>query len=116
MRHEHSFQPEYIVRTTSRRTGQPACGCRNCEVHLSDKVEHAIAYAVLSACTCFWLGRRRLIAGILVTVGYGALLEIVQALSGTGRTASFLDGGANLIGACLGAGMAWMVAKAASAR
>ena len=86
------------------------------EVHLSDKVEHAIAYAVLSACTCFWLGRRRLIAGILVTVGYGALLEIVQALSGTGRTASFLDGGANLIGACLGAGMAWMVAKAASAR
>tara|TARA_R110000824_G_scaffold67860_2_gene175771 strand:- start:121 stop:498 length:378 start_codon:yes stop_codon:yes gene_type:complete len=86
------------------------------EVHLSDKVEHAIAYAVLSACTCFWLGRRRIIAGIMVTVGFGALLEIVQALAGTGRTASLLDAGANLVGACLGAGMAWMVAKAASTR
>ena len=86
------------------------------EVHLSDKVEHAIAYAVLSACICFWLGRRRLIAGILATVGFGALLEIVQALAGTGRTASLLDEGANLIGACLGAGLAWLVAKAARAR
>ncbi|WP_373008179.1 VanZ family protein [Hyphomonas sp.] len=86
------------------------------EVHLSDKVEHAIAYAALSACICFWLGRRRIIAGVLVTVGFGAVLEIVQALAGTGRTASLLDEGANLVGACLGAGLAWMVAKAASAR
>ena len=86
------------------------------EVHLSDKVAHAIAYAALSACTCFWLGRRRIIAGIMVTVGFGALLEIVQALAGTGRTASLLDEAANLVGACLGAGLAWMVAKAASAR
>ncbi|MFT5776328.1 VanZ family protein [Hyphomonas sp.] len=86
------------------------------EVHLSDKVEHAIAYAALSACICFWLGRRRIIAGVLVTVGFGAVLEIVQALAGTGRTASLLDEGANLVGACLGAGLAWMVAKPASAR
>jgi VanZ family protein len=86
------------------------------EVHLSDKVEHAIAYAALSACICFWLGRRRIVAGVLVAVGFGALLEVAQALAGTGRTASFLDEGANLIGACLGAGLAWIVAKAASAR
>jgi VanZ family protein len=85
------------------------------DVHLSDKVEHAIAYAVLSACICFWLGRRRIIAGVLVTVGFGALLEIAQALAGTGRTASLLDEGANLVGACLGACLAWMVAKAARA-
>jgi VanZ family protein len=86
------------------------------EVHLRDKVEHAIAYAALSACICFWLGRRRIVAGVLVAVGFGALLEVAQALAGTGRTASFLDEGANLIGACLGAGLAWIVAKAASAR
>lgn len=86
------------------------------EVHLSDKVAHIIAYAVLSACVCFWLGRRRMVEGVLVTVGYGALLEVAQALAGTGRTASLLDESANLVGACLGAGLAWMVAKAASAR
>lgn len=86
------------------------------EVHLSDKVEHAIAYGLLSACICFWLGRRRIVAGVLLTVGFGAVLEIVQALAGTGRTASLLDEVANLVGACLGAGLAWMVAKAASAR
>jgi len=86
------------------------------DVHLNDKVEHAIAYAVLSASICFWLGRRRIIAGVLVTVGFGAVLEIAQALAGTGRTASLLDEGANLVGACLGARLAWMVAKAARAR
>ena len=86
------------------------------DVHLSDKVEHAIAYAVLSACVCFWLGRRRSVPRVLVAVGFGALLEVAQALAGTGRTASFLDEGANLIGACLGAGLAWIVAKAAGAR
>lgn len=86
------------------------------EVHLSDKVEHAIAYGVLSACICFWLGGRRMFAGVLLTVGFGAVLEIAQALAGTGRTASLLDEIANLVGACLGAGLAWMVAKAASAR
>lgn len=81
------------------------------EVHLSDKVEHAIAYATLSACLCFWLGRRRIIAGILIAVGYGAMLEVAQALARTGRTPSILDGGANLIGACLGAALALIVAR-----
>ena len=81
------------------------------EVHLSDKILHVIAYAALSACICFWLGRQRLIAGILMTVSYGVILEIAQALAGTGRTPSLLDGGANLLGACLGAGLAMIVAE-----
>ena len=86
------------------------------EVHLSDKVEHAIAYAALSACLCFWLGRRRIIAGILIAVGYGAMLEVAQALARTGRTPSILDGGANLIGACLGAALTLIVARLSSGK
>jgi VanZ family protein len=86
------------------------------DVHLSDKIEHAIAYAALSACLCFWLGLRRLLTGILIAVGYGAMLEIAQALAGTGRTPSLLDGGANLVGACLGAGLALIVARLSRGR
>lgn len=80
------------------------------EVQVSDKILHVIAYAALSAGVCFWLGRQRLLAGILLATFYGATLEFAQALAGTGRTPSLLDGGANLLGACLGAGMAMIAA------
>jgi len=86
------------------------------EVHFSDKIQHVIAYAALAACVCFWLGRKRLLAGILMTVGYGAFLEVAQALAGTGRVPSLLDGGANLLGACLGAGLAMIVIRSLAGR
>ncbi|WP_439619891.1 VanZ family protein [Hyphomonas sp.] len=79
------------------------------QVHFSDKIQHVIAYTALSACVCFWLGRQRRLAGILLTVGYGAFLEVAQALAGTGRSPSLLDIGANGLGACLGAGLAMIV-------
>lgn len=77
------------------------------DVNLSDKAEHAIAYMVLAGLICFWLGRERIVRGAIVAVGYGAVLEFAQALAGTGRTPSLLDAGANLLGACVGAGLAW---------
>ena len=43
------------------------------DVHLSDKVEHAIAYLVLAGLICFWLGRERIVRGTIVAVGYGAV-------------------------------------------
>ncbi|KDA03744.1 VanZ family protein [Hyphomonas oceanitis] len=86
------------------------------DVHLSDKVEHAIAYLVLAGLICFWLGRERIVRGTIVAVGYGAVLEFAQALAGTGRTPSLLDAGANLLGACIGAGLAWIALATARAR
>ena len=86
------------------------------DVHLSDKAEHAIAYMVLAGLICFWLGRERIVRGVIVAVGYGAVLEFAQALAGTGRTPSLLDAGANLLGACIGAGLAWVALLTARAR
>lgn len=86
------------------------------DVHLSDKAEHAIAYMVLSGLICLWLGRERIIRGTILAVGYGAVLEIAQALAGTGRTPSLLDGAANLLGACIGAALAWLALTIARAR
>ncbi|MEH6488104.1 VanZ family protein [Hyphomonas oceanitis] len=86
------------------------------DVHLSDKVEHAIAYLVLAGLICFWLGRERIVRGTIVAVGYGAVLEFAQALAGTGRTPSLLDAGANLLGACIGAGLAWIALATARPR
>jgi VanZ family protein len=86
------------------------------DVHLSDKAEHGIAYMVLAGLICFWLGRERIIRGTIVAVGYGVVLEIAQALAGTGRTPSLLDAGANLLGACIGAALAWTALAIARAR
>ena len=86
------------------------------DVHLSDKAEHAIAYMVLAGLICFWLGRERIVRGVIVAVGYGAVLEFAQALAGTGRTPSLLDAGANLLGACIGAALAWAALAIGRAR
>tara|TARA_R110001606_G_scaffold362905_1_gene516775 strand:- start:32 stop:412 length:381 start_codon:yes stop_codon:yes gene_type:complete len=86
------------------------------DVNLSDKAEHAIAYMVLAGLICFWLGRERIMRGTIVAVGYGAVLEFAQALAGTGRTPSVLDAGANLLGACIGACLAWIALATARAR
>jgi VanZ family protein len=86
------------------------------DVNLSDKAEHAIAYAVLAMTISLWLGRRRLLVAVFLAVGYGALLELVQAVAGTGRTPSLLDEGANLAGACVGAGVAWLIMYAVRQR
>ncbi|KCZ92882.1 VanZ family protein [Hyphomonas johnsonii] len=85
------------------------------EVHLSDKVEHVIAYAVLATLVTLWLGPRRAGRALLVVMAYGVGMEVAQALIGTGRTPSVLDAGADLVGAGIGIGVAMLVDRFAVA-
>ena len=71
-----------------------------------DKLLHAGAYGLLSIllaqaflCPPFSMNKPWWSAGIAAVV-YGALLEILQLLSQTGRTAEWLDLFADAIGAC----------------
>ena len=73
-----------------------------------DKLLHAAAYGILSLllaqaflCSPFSMNKPWWLAGITAVV-YGALLEILQLLSQTGRTAEWLDLFADAVGACLG--------------
>ena len=68
----------------------------------SDKLKHFIAYAALSVPVTIWAGPGRSLRALLLTAGFGALVEVAQLLAPTGREFSLLDGGANLIGAGLG--------------
>ena len=72
-----------------------------------DKLLHAGAYGLLSIllaqaflCPPFSMNKPWWSAGIAAVV-YGALLEILQLLSQTGRTAEWLDLFADAIGACV---------------
>lgn len=60
-------------------------------VGISDKLQHALAFALLA----FWFGsivvRRDLPWAGLALVLFGGLIEIAQALLGWGRTAEWLD-------------------------
>ncbi|MCA8901027.1 MAG: VanZ family protein [Hyphomonas sp.] len=77
----------------------------------SDKVKHFIAYAVLAAPMTIWAGPGRTLRAVILTLGFGALMEVAQALSPTGREASLLDELANALGAALGTGLALIVRK-----
>jgi VanZ family protein len=70
---------------------------------ISDKIEHALAYAVLS----FWFGsilarRRLLVVMFIALLCFGALIEFLQGWMGLGRTADLRDMLANSLGAVLG--------------
>ncbi|MEJ2471817.1 MAG: VanZ family protein [Desulfuromonadales bacterium] len=73
-----------------------------------DKLLHAGAYgllALLSTEFFYFMQRslpRAVVFGILVTLAFGALMEILQAISGTGRTAEWLDLVADAVGAIAG--------------
>jgi VanZ family protein len=68
----------------------------------SDKLKHFIAYSTLGLAFAIWAGPGRALRAFILTIGYGALMEIAQALAPTGREASWLDEGANAFGAGLG--------------
>lgn len=78
---------------------------------LSDKFEHMVAYGVM-ALLAGWTWHRKeapfcaWAAAFLLAAGYGGLMEVAQALAGTGRHAEVLDAVANAIGA----GGIWLVA------
>lgn len=79
-----------------------------------DKVAHFGAYAVfaLLLSTSFATGSAvKQTATVVITAAtFGVLMEVLQAVAGTGRTFDPVDMVANLIGACLG-GVAYLLLR-----
>ena len=78
-----------------------------------DLILHGLAYGILAVLACRALSARgrgglvnALVVGVLLAVGYGAILEVIQGAL-TWRTCSILDAGANAVGAGLG-GLLWL--------
>lgn len=69
---------------------------------LNDKVNHFIAYGVLSFLAVLGRHKTSLIMVIGLAIGYGALLEGAQGMMPYGRSASWLDALANTGGVMLG--------------
>ena len=69
---------------------------------LSDKIHHLIAYGVLTATAIMGRHHRSVLTVLAAVIAYGFLLEALQGLMGLGRSASWLDGIANMVGALLG--------------
>jgi len=78
------------------------------EIHMWDKPQHLMAYAVLAICGAIgFLGRRpRLIIGVGLIV-LGCSLEVAQAAV-PGRNPSVGDAVANIAGIALGLAAAWI--------
>jgi VanZ family protein len=72
------------------------------DVHMSDKVEHTLAYVALG----FWFGcvvvRRDLIWLGLVLVAFGGLIELLQGWMELGRQADIKDLWADVLGVAVG--------------
>jgi VanZ family protein len=78
---------------------------------LSDKLQHAFAYACLACTGCFGFGhgRPRIQLAVVVALSvFGGLLEVLQPLAAA-RTGSFADWMANQIGILIG----WLLARGA---
>lgn len=80
---------------------------------LSDKLQHAVAYACLACAGCFGfgLGRPRVQLAVVVALSvFGGLIEVLQPLVAA-RTESFADAMANQSGILVG----WLLARGAAA-
>lgn len=75
-----------------------------------DKVAHFGAYALfallLSVCTSKRGSRRSTVKAVIAAAAYGALLEVLQGIAGTGRQFDLVDMVANTLGAVIG-GIFW---------
>ncbi len=78
------------------------------EIHMWDKAQHVMAYAVLAICGAvgFLAGRPRLMVGVGLIV-LGCSLEVAQAAI-PGRNPSMGDAVANIAGIALGLAAAWI--------
>lgn len=74
-----------------------------------DKLQHALAYAVLAGSWCVAFGGRRVVLSIMIAVGTGALDEWLQRAL-PGRQADLADLLADAVGATIGAWLAAMLA------
>ncbi len=78
------------------------------EIHMWDKLQHLMAYAVLATCGAvgFPGGRPRLIVGVgLIALGCG--LEVAQAAV-PGRNPNIGDAVGNITGIALGLAIVWV--------
>ncbi len=78
---------------------------------ITDKTQHFIAYAGLMGPLGIAFGRAHLVRATLMAMLYGGAVEVAQAIVPTGRSASWLDAGANGLGALLGAACLVVVFK-----
>ncbi|WP_413658808.1 VanZ family protein [Maricaulis sp. D1M11] len=74
----------------------------------SDKVEHFLAFLVLTVLIRLGWPRRSLILLSIIVLSYGALIELVQGMDWVGRTSSVADFIAD--GAGVAAGLALIIA------
>lgn len=73
-----------------------------------DKFVHCIAYMGLAVLFCVSVSKAwRIRAGLLV-MAYGGALELLQHFMNLGRTGSWLDMLANVVGAIIGIGLAYL--------
>jgi VanZ family protein len=72
------------------------------QTNIWDKAEHFIAYVALSAPLAIGLGRGKLLPAFVMATLFGGFIEMAQGAAPTGRSASWLDAVANMIGAGLG--------------
>lgn len=69
----------------------------------ADKVEHLLAYGVLTALIALGWPKIRLIIIIIMAILFGISIEIAQGLGGHGRMLSAYDAIANGVGAMIAA-------------
>jgi len=74
------------------------------EIPSNDKINHFIAYSVLSFCCLMARFYKRIITVLLFCIAYGVLMELVQGMV-PGREQSILDIFANISGAIIGLGV-----------
>lgn len=82
------------------------------EIFTADKFAHAFVYAIFAVLLYLNVGAKSkhpAKLAILIAALYGALVELLQHFSPTGRAFELADILANLLGACLGLGlyMSW---------
>ena len=73
---------------------------------ISDKIEHAAAYAVLAFWFASVMGRWDYLYLFLALLAFGGGIEIAQGLMGLGREADLLDLAADASGTVVGLGLA----------
>ena len=73
---------------------------------ISDKIEHAAAYAVLAFWFASVMGRWDYLYLFLALLAFGGGIEIAQGLMGLGREADLLDLAADAAGSVVGLGLA----------
>ncbi len=95
--------------------GELASAAAAAEAHFWDKSLHFIAYFGLAGLLCLALkGDRRVLTATVLIALFGAVLEILQGL--TGRDPSAADELANVLGAATGAATGWLILRLLEAK